>query len=70
MIRRRLECPKESCEFGALISKLQVGDDEMSIETYIMMEGEEIIELELSIGELVDVALEPIVHKTLILKLI
>ena len=34
-----------------------MGDDEMSIETYIQMEGEEIIKLELSIDELVDVAL-------------
>ena len=40
-----------------MISKLQLGDDEMSIETYIQMEGEEIIELELSIDELVDAAL-------------
>jgi hypothetical protein len=40
-----------------MISKLQLGDDEMSIETCIHMEGEEIIELELSINELVDVAL-------------
>jgi hypothetical protein len=36
---------------------LQLGDDEMSFETYIQMEGEEITELELSIDELVDVAL-------------
>jgi hypothetical protein len=34
-----------------------LGDDDMSIETYIQMEGEEIIVLELSIDELVDVAL-------------
>jgi hypothetical protein len=40
-----------------LISKLQLGDDEMSIETYIQMEGEEITKLELSIDELVDAAL-------------
>jgi hypothetical protein len=39
----------ESDEFGALISKLRLGDDEMSIETYIQMEGEVNIELELSI---------------------
>jgi hypothetical protein len=35
---------------------LQLGDDEMPIETYIQMEGEEILELELSVDELVDVA--------------
>ena len=40
-----------------MISKLRLGDDEMSIETYIQMEREEIIELELNIDELVDVAL-------------
>jgi hypothetical protein len=34
-----------------------LGDDEMSIKTYIQMEGEENIELELNIDELVDVAL-------------
>ena len=36
---------KQSYEPGALISKLQLGDDEISIETYIQMEGEEIIKL-------------------------
>ena len=34
---------KESNELGALISKLQLGDVEMSITIYINMEGEEII---------------------------
>jgi hypothetical protein len=48
---------EESHELGALISKLRLGDDEMSIETYIQIEGEENTELELSIDELVDVAL-------------
>ena len=48
---------EESNELGALISKLWLGDDEMSIETYIQMKVEEIIELELSTNELVDVAL-------------
>ena len=36
---------------------MQLGDDEMSIETYIQVGGEEIIELELSIDELVDAPL-------------
>jgi hypothetical protein len=48
---------KQSHEFGALISKLRLGDDEMSIGTCIQMEGEEITEVELSIDELVDAAL-------------
>ena len=48
---------EEFDELGALISKLQLGDDDMSIETYIRMEGEEIFELGLSPNELVDVAL-------------
>ena len=48
---------EESHELGALVSKLRLGDDEMSIETYIQMEGEEITEPELSIDELVDAAL-------------
>jgi hypothetical protein len=34
-----------------------LGDDEMPIESYIQMEGEEITELELRTNELVDVAL-------------
>ena len=47
----------ESYELGALISNLRLVDDEMSIEIYIQMEGEKIIELELSIDELVDATL-------------
>jgi hypothetical protein len=43
---------EESHELGALISKLRLGDDGMSIETYIQMEGEEIIKLELNTDEL------------------
>ena len=48
---------KESYELGALISKLHLGDDEMSTKSYILMEGDEIIELEVSTYELVDDAL-------------
>ena len=40
-----------------MMSKLQLGDDEMSIETYIQFQGGEGIELNLSIDESVDVAL-------------
>jgi hypothetical protein len=36
---------KESYELGALISKLQLDDDEMPIETYIQIKGEKITEL-------------------------
>jgi hypothetical protein len=48
---------KKSYEFCALISKLRLGDDGMSIETYIQMEMENISKLELSIDELMDVVL-------------
>ena len=48
---------EESYELGALISKLRLGDDEMSIETYIQMEGKIVTELELSTDELMDIAL-------------
>jgi O-succinylbenzoate synthase len=50
---------KESNDIGpgALISKLQLGDDEMSMETYIQMEGEEIAKIEMSTYELVDASL-------------
>jgi hypothetical protein len=56
--RKNNRIREESHELGALISKLQLGDDEMLVEAYIQMEGEEITELELSIDELVDAALE------------
>ena len=55
--REKNRMQEEPQELGALISKLRLGDDEMSIEIYIQMEGEENIELELNIDELVDVAL-------------
>ena len=55
--RGRNKMQEESDELGAIISKLRLGDDEMSIETDIQMEGEEITELKLSTNELVDVAL-------------
>jgi hypothetical protein len=55
--REKNKMREESDELGALISKLWLGDDEMSIETYIQMEEEDITELELSTDELVDVAL-------------
>ena len=48
---------EELDELSALISKLRLGDGEMSVETYIQMEGEEIIELGLNTNELVDVDL-------------
>jgi hypothetical protein len=44
-------------KLGVLISKLPLGDDEMSIETHIQMKGEDITELELSTNELVDATL-------------
>ena len=37
--REKNRMHEESDELGALISKLWLGDDEMSIETYIHMEG-------------------------------
>jgi hypothetical protein len=55
--REKNRLQKESDELGALISKLQLVDNEMSIETYIQIKGEEITELELRTDELVDVAL-------------
>jgi hypothetical protein len=55
--REKNRMQEESDELHALISKLRLGDDEMSIETYIHMEGKENIELELSTNELVDDAL-------------
>ena len=55
--REKNRVQKEFDELGALNSKLRLGDDEVSIETYIQMEGEEITELELSIDDLADVAL-------------
>ena len=53
-----------------MISKLRLGDDEMSIETYIQMEGEEITKLELNTHELVDVILGINYAQALILVLV
>ena len=55
--REKNKVREEFDELGAMISKLRLDDDEMSIKTYNQMEGEEITELELSITELVDLAL-------------
>ena len=48
---------EKSNELGAMNSKLRWGDDEISIKTYIQIEGEENTELELNTNELMDVAL-------------
>jgi hypothetical protein len=53
-----------------LISKLQLRDDEMSIETYIQMEGEEITELDWVLMSWWMPLWEPIMHKALISMLI
>ena len=58
---------KESNELGAMIWKLQFGDDEMSIETHTHMKGEEIPELELSTGIWWMLLWDPIMHKASIL---
>ena len=55
--REKNRLQEELDELGALVSKLRLGNDKMSIETYIQMEGEDIIELELSNDELVDICL-------------
>lgn len=57
-------------ELGALISKLRLDDDGMSIQIYTHMEGKVNTELELSVHELVDLALGIIMHKVLIFMLI
>jgi hypothetical protein len=46
--REKNKMREELDDLGALISKLQLGDDDILIETYIQMEGEELTELELS----------------------
>jgi hypothetical protein len=48
---------EKSYELGAMIPKLRLGDDEMSPEICIQIQGEEITELGLSTDELVDDAL-------------
>jgi hypothetical protein len=48
---------KERVTLALAVNSTRTIDEIMSINTYIEMEGEEIIELELSIDELVDVAL-------------
>ena len=53
---RRIECEKNRRSWCSNF-KVAIGDDEMTIETYIYMEEEEITELELNTDELVDVDL-------------
>ena len=55
--REKNKMQEELDELGALISKLRLGDEEMSIETYIQMEREESTKLEQSSNALVDVDL-------------
>ena len=55
--RRKNRMQEALDKLGVLISKLPLGDDEMSIETHIQMKGEDITELELSTNELVDATL-------------
>ena len=60
---------EESYELGS-ISKLRLGDDEMSIETYIQMEGEANTELELTLMSWWMSLWESIMHKASISMLI
>jgi hypothetical protein len=55
--REHNKMQEESDDLGAMTSRLRLSDDEMLIETYIQMKGEEIPELELNTDELVGVAL-------------
>jgi hypothetical protein len=48
---------KESEDMSLLISKLQLGSYEMPFEEYVVMEGEDIIEVGYCMSELVDMAL-------------
>jgi hypothetical protein len=68
--REKNRMQRESYDFGALISKLRLGDDEMSIETYIQMEGEDIIELEFVLMSWWMLLWESIMHEALILMLV
>jgi hypothetical protein len=49
---------KDSEELACLIGKLQLSSEEMPVEEYIQMDGEDLIEEELTNSELVDMALE------------
>ena len=55
--REKSRLIKESKDLALLISKLQLGSDEMSFEEYVVMEGEDIIEVEYCMSELVDMTL-------------
>ena len=48
---------KEYVDLAPLISKLQFGQGEMPFEDYLIMEGEDIIEVEYCMLEVVDMTL-------------
>ena len=52
-----LPCTRVDNNINIFVHSLAVGDDEMPIETYMQMVGEDITKLELSIDEYVDVVL-------------
>ena len=55
--REKSRLIKEFENLALLISKLQLGSDEMPFEEDVVMEGEDIIEAEYCMSELVDMAL-------------
>ena len=55
--REKSRLIKEFEDIALLISKLQLGSYEMPFEEYVVMEGEDIIEAEYCMSELVDTAL-------------
>ena len=55
--REKSRLIKESEDMALLISKLQLGSDEMPFEENVVMEGEDVIEAEYCMSELVDIAL-------------
>ena len=55
--RERSRMLKDLEELVILIGKLQLSSEEMSLEEYIQMDGEDLIEEELTNNELVDMAL-------------
>ena len=56
--RGKVRLTKKCKDLALLISKLQLGQDEMSFKDYMIMKGEDIIEVEFCMSKLVDVALE------------
>ena len=65
--RKKLRMKEATFELASLISSLNLGSEEMTIEEYVQLAGEEIVYVEYIMVELVDLAWGREIHLGLIL---